>query len=108
LDVTGHGGAPNDKRMADGDLVLFDMSCEYYTYGSGMSPQSIVIGNGCYEGSGIEPSATSGGGVCLAVLVLRCLDQQEMRDGALVRFDMSCAYYRYGSGACKRVWLGSC
>jgi Xaa-Pro dipeptidase len=31
----GHGGAPNDKQMRDGDLVLFDMGCEYYRYGSG-------------------------------------------------------------------------
>lgn len=30
----GHGGAPNDAQMRDGDLVLFDMGCEYYRYGS--------------------------------------------------------------------------
>ncbi len=31
----GHAGAPNDRRMQDGDMVLFDMGCEYYRYGSG-------------------------------------------------------------------------
>eukprot|EP00879_Flechtneria_rotunda_P019525 GHRR01020510.1.p1 GENE.GHRR01020510.1~~GHRR01020510.1.p1 ORF type:complete len:411 (+),score=104.36 GHRR01020510.1:394-1626(+) len=30
----GHAGAPNDRQMSDGDLVLFDMGCEYYRYGS--------------------------------------------------------------------------
>eukprot|EP00878_Enallax_costatus_P033339 GHUV01036759.1.p1 GENE.GHUV01036759.1~~GHUV01036759.1.p1 ORF type:complete len:498 (+),score=81.20 GHUV01036759.1:186-1679(+) len=30
----GHGGAPNDRQMSDGDLLLFDMGCEYYRYGS--------------------------------------------------------------------------
>lgn len=31
----GHAGAPNDRQTHDGDLVLFDMGCEYYRYGSG-------------------------------------------------------------------------
>jgi Xaa-Pro dipeptidase len=32
----GHAGAPNDRQLADGDIVLFDMGCEYYRYGSGV------------------------------------------------------------------------
>lgn len=31
----GHSGAPNDRQIKDGDMLLFDMGCEYYRYGSG-------------------------------------------------------------------------
>ncbi|XP_050040083.1 xaa-Pro dipeptidase [Dermacentor andersoni] len=30
----GHAGAPNDSPVADGDMCLFDMGCEYYCYTS--------------------------------------------------------------------------
>ncbi|GFS21836.1 XAA-PRO dipeptidase [Elysia marginata] len=30
----GHAGAPNNKRVNDGDMCLFDMGGEYYCYGS--------------------------------------------------------------------------
>lgn len=30
----GHAGAPNDKKIIDGDLCLFDMGGEYYCYAS--------------------------------------------------------------------------
>lgn len=30
----GHAGAPNDKTIADGDMCLFDMGCEYNCYTS--------------------------------------------------------------------------
>lgn len=30
----GHASAPNDRQIEDGDLVLLDMGCEYYRYGS--------------------------------------------------------------------------
>lgn len=30
----GHAGAPNDKKILDGDLCLFDMGGEYYCYSS--------------------------------------------------------------------------
>uniref|UniRef100_A0A7S1CA66 Xaa-Pro dipeptidase n=1 Tax=Bicosoecida sp. CB-2014 TaxID=1486930 RepID=A0A7S1CA66_9STRA len=30
----GHAGAPNDKRVEDGDMCLFDMGCEYHCYAS--------------------------------------------------------------------------
>ncbi|KAK3744473.1 hypothetical protein QZH41_012875 [Actinostola sp. cb2023] len=30
----GHAGAPNDVRIEDGDMCLFDMGGEYYCYGS--------------------------------------------------------------------------
>lgn len=30
----GHAGAPNDSPIADGDMCLFDMGCEYYCYSS--------------------------------------------------------------------------
>jgi Xaa-Pro dipeptidase len=40
----GHGGAPNDKQMRDGDLLLFDMGCEYYRYGSGAYTQVSFCG----------------------------------------------------------------
>lgn len=30
----GHSGAPNDKKIADGDMCLFDMGGEYYCYTS--------------------------------------------------------------------------
>lgn len=30
----GHSSAPNDRQVQEGDLVLLDMGCEYYRYGS--------------------------------------------------------------------------
>jgi len=30
----GHAGAPNDRQIQDGDMVLFDMGAEYFCYGS--------------------------------------------------------------------------
>ncbi|BDA48705.1 Xaa-Pro dipeptidase [Coccomyxa sp. Obi] len=30
----GHAGAPNSRQIADGDMLLMDMGCEYYRYGS--------------------------------------------------------------------------
>ncbi|CAL8463429.1 g2963 [Coccomyxa elongata] len=30
----GHAGAPNDRQIEDGDMLLMDMGCEYYRYGS--------------------------------------------------------------------------
>ncbi|KAI8462387.1 MAG: Xaa-Pro dipeptidase (X-Pro dipeptidase) [Monoraphidium minutum] len=30
----GHAAAPNDRRLADGDIVLLDMGCEYHRYTS--------------------------------------------------------------------------
>uniref|UniRef100_A0A2C9L303 Peptidase M24 domain-containing protein n=1 Tax=Biomphalaria glabrata TaxID=6526 RepID=A0A2C9L303_BIOGL len=30
----GHSGAPNSKRLEDGDICLLDMGAEYYCYGS--------------------------------------------------------------------------
>ena len=30
----GHAGAPNDRTIADGDMLLFDMGSEYYCYAS--------------------------------------------------------------------------
>ncbi|KAJ9534222.1 hypothetical protein QJQ45_006957 [Haematococcus lacustris] len=30
----GHAGAPNDRQLASDDMVLVDMGCEYYRYGS--------------------------------------------------------------------------
>ncbi|KFM24391.1 Xaa-Pro dipeptidase [Auxenochlorella protothecoides] len=33
----GHSGAPHDRRIADGDLVLADAGAEYYRYGSDLT-----------------------------------------------------------------------
>ncbi len=30
----GHAGAPNDRQIQDGDMLLFDMGAEYFCYGS--------------------------------------------------------------------------
>eukprot|EP01025_Chloroclados_australasicus_P065437 TRINITY_DN8917_c1_g1_i5.p1 TRINITY_DN8917_c1_g1~~TRINITY_DN8917_c1_g1_i5.p1 ORF type:complete len:577 (-),score=67.07 TRINITY_DN8917_c1_g1_i5:248-1759(-) len=40
----GHSGAPNDRQMKDGDIVLCDMGCQYYRYGSDITASYPVNG----------------------------------------------------------------
>eukprot|EP01023_Acetabularia_acetabulum_P004621 TRINITY_DN11960_c0_g2_i7.p1 TRINITY_DN11960_c0_g2~~TRINITY_DN11960_c0_g2_i7.p1 ORF type:complete len:542 (+),score=74.93 TRINITY_DN11960_c0_g2_i7:74-1699(+) len=40
----GHAGAPNDRQMKDGELVLCDMGCQYYRYGSDITVTYPVNG----------------------------------------------------------------
>ncbi|GAX86082.1 hypothetical protein CEUSTIGMA_g13495.t1 [Chlamydomonas eustigma] len=40
----GHAGAPNDRQMQEGDMVLVDMGCEYYHYGSDITTTFPVNG----------------------------------------------------------------
>ena len=39
----GHAGAPNDREIKDGDLVLCDFGCSIYGYGSGGLIQSRML-----------------------------------------------------------------
>nr|CAB3264778.1 xaa-Pro dipeptidase [Phallusia mammillata] len=40
----GHGGAPNDRKILDGDMCLFDMGGEYYCYASDITCSYPVNG----------------------------------------------------------------
>lgn len=41
----GHSGAPNDKRMLDGEMVLCDLGCEVYGYGADITNTFPVNGH---------------------------------------------------------------
>jgi hypothetical protein len=52
----GHAGAPNDRQLEDGDLLLLDMGCEYHRFTSGES--GVEGGLLCYsnvQGSLLSP-----------------------------------------------------
>ncbi|KAG1667905.1 hypothetical protein FOA52_013666 [Chlamydomonas sp. UWO 241] len=40
----GHAGAPNDRQIRDGDMLLLDFGCEYYHYGSDITASWPVSG----------------------------------------------------------------
>ncbi|KAK9815595.1 hypothetical protein WJX72_006529 [[Myrmecia] bisecta] len=40
----GHAGAPNNRQIADGDMLLLDMGCEYYRYASDITVSFPVNG----------------------------------------------------------------
>eukprot|EP00983_Pelagomonas_calceolata_P046177 1140045-Pelagomonas_calceolata.AAC.5 len=41
----GHASAPNNRQTQEGDMMLMDMGCEYYRYGSDVSGWVSVCSN---------------------------------------------------------------
>lgn len=69
----GHAGAPNDRQMQAEDIVLFDMGCEYYRYGSGV---------GCL--GGLEAGAGPSFGGSRVVRVVPVLDSLYDNDSSAI------------------------
>ncbi|KAK9917777.1 hypothetical protein WJX75_008067 [Coccomyxa subellipsoidea] len=43
----GHAGAPNDRQIEEGDMMLMDMGCEYYSYDSDIT--CSFPASGCFS-----------------------------------------------------------
>uniref|UniRef100_A0A1E1XHZ7 Xaa-Pro dipeptidase n=1 Tax=Amblyomma aureolatum TaxID=187763 RepID=A0A1E1XHZ7_9ACAR len=56
----GHAGAPNDSPIADGDICLFDMGCEYYCYTSDITCSFPANGRFTADQRGVYEAVLSG------------------------------------------------